>query len=203
MKNLLKYIIRNARLYLSRCTPVWNSASCYQCISGEGSMVHANGAIDNASGARSNIIIGNNTYVSGILKVALDSGTIVIGDSVYIGEGTRIYSCEYVRVGNNVQIAHNCNIFDNNIHSLDPSHRREEFVNNIHHGWSKLYDLKESSVIIKDNAWIGAGVTLLKGVTVGESSIIGAGSVVTEDVPAFTVVVGNPARVIKNLTFEI
>lgn len=194
-KNLRQFLKR----YVFRRGSVWKSSCYYECIGGEGSMVHIAGAIDNASGSKSNVVIGNETYVAGILKVASNSGSIVIGDRVYIGEGTRIYSSKSVRIGNDVQIAHNCNIFDNNIHSLDSSERRKEFFHNINHGWSKLYDLKESNVVIEDNAWLGACVTLLKGVSVGESAIIGAGSVVTEDVPAFTVVVGNPARVVKHL----
>ena len=54
-------------------------------------------------------------------------------------------------------------------------------------------------VVLKKNCWIGAGAVILPGVTVGENSIVGAGSVVTKDVPANTVVAGNPAKFIKNL----
>lgn len=54
----------------------------------------------------------------------------------------------------------------------------------------------DSYVVIKDGAWIGAGAIILPGVTVGTKSVVGAGSVVTRDVPAFAVVAGNPARVI-------
>ena len=54
-------------------------------------------------------------------------------------------------------------------------------------------------VLLKRNCWIGAGATILPGVTVGENAVIGAGAVVTKDVEANTVVGGNPARVIKRL----
>lgn len=54
-------------------------------------------------------------------------------------------------------------------------------------------------VVIKKNAWIGAGVTILPGVTIGENAIVGAASVVTKDVPANTIVVGNPARVMREV----
>lgn len=59
--------------------------------------------------------------------------------------------------------------------------------------------LRCKPIVIGDNAWIGANVIILTGVTVGENAIIGAGSVVTKDVPANTVVAGNPARVLKKL----
>ena len=57
-------------------------------------------------------------------------------------------------------------------------------------------------VLVKQGAWIGAGATILPGVTVGKNAIVGAASVVTHDVPDYAVVVGNPARVIKTLDAE-
>ena len=54
-------------------------------------------------------------------------------------------------------------------------------------------------IVIKDDVWIGMNVIILKGVTIGEGAIVGAGSVVTKDVPAWTVVAGNPAKVVKHL----
>ena len=58
-------------------------------------------------------------------------------------------------------------------------------------------DLK--AILIKKNAWIGAGAIILHGVTVGENSVVAAGSVVTKDVPDNTVVAGIPAKIIKNI----
>ncbi|GHE20262.1 hypothetical protein GCM10017767_07830 [Halomonas urumqiensis] len=54
-------------------------------------------------------------------------------------------------------------------------------------------------ITIEDNVWLGGGVIVLAGVTIGENSVIGAGAVVTKDIPANVVAVGNPARVIKAL----
>lgn len=62
-----------------------------------------------------------------------------------------------------------------------------------------IVDSKPSRVIIHDDAWIGAGSIILNGIEIGESAIIGAGSVVTKDVEPYTVVAGNPAKVIRRL----
>lgn len=64
---------------------------------------------------------------------------------------------------------------------------------NLRHG------LYTRPVLLKKNSWIGAGAIILPGVTVGENSIVGAGSVVTKDVPDNTIVVGNPAKVVRNV----
>lgn len=64
---------------------------------------------------------------------------------------------------------------------------------------TRVYPKKIAPVIIEDNCWIGANAILLPGVTIGRCSVVGAGSVVTKDVPPYSVVVGSPARVIKTM----
>lgn len=86
-----------------------------------------------------------------------------------------------ITLGDNVQIGPNVTIATDN------------------HDLKDHYILKCRPVTINNNAWIGANATILPGVTVGENAVIGAGSVVTKDVPANTVVAGNPARVIRTL----
>lgn len=68
------------------------------------------------------------------------------------------------------------------------------FINN--KNWECV---KTKNITIRDDAWIGMNCIILKGVTIGEGAIVGAGSVVTKDVPAWTLVAGNPARVIKQI----
>jgi acetyltransferase-like isoleucine patch superfamily enzyme len=62
--------------------------------------------------------------------------------------------------------------------------------------------VKMASIKIQDKVWLGMNVTVLKGVTIGEGSVVAAGSIVTKDVPPWTLVAGNPARVIKELPQE-
>lgn len=111
-----------------------------------------------------------------------------IGDYFYMNSYS-IIDCHYkITIGSRVQIGPHCYIADFD-HDLkvdirQPLHRMHE---------------KCAAVFIKDNVWIGSGVTVLKGVTIGKNSVIGAGSVVTHDIPDNVVAIGIPARVVKVL----
>jgi len=163
-----------------------------------GAVVHKTATIRNKSGRKEAIRIGPGSHVCGNLTVWNDGGCIEIGANSFVGECTRIYSVERIKIGNHVQIAHNCNIFDSNIHSLDFLQRRREFEQYLFRGLRKLHDLREAPIEIDDDVWIGAGAFVLKGVKIGKGAVVGAGSVVTKDVPSLAVVAGNPAKVIEH-----
>jgi len=145
------------------------------------------------------ITIADDSHILGILLTAKDRGNIKIGHHSFIGEGTRIYSVLGITIGNFVQIAHNVNIFDSNIHSIDPTERKQELIMNPFRGFIQFNDLQEKQVIIADNVWIGAGSFILKGVKIGENTVVGAGSVVVKDLPANVIAAGNPAKIIKTI----
>ena len=103
-------------------------------------------------------------------------------------------------IGDRVLIAHNCNIFDSNCHPIDKSDRLNDYLNLLRYGYNNLNgEVAINAVHICDDVWIGANSCVMKGVTIGEGSIVAAGSVVTKDVPSNVVVAGNPARIIKKL----
>lgn len=150
--------------------------------------------------------IGADCIVSGNFIFESSTGLIRIGNHSYIGGGTFI-SRSSIEIGNNVTIAWGGTFYDHDSHSLDYMKRRKDIddeLDDLRHGrnfiehkdWS---DVNSKSIKICDDAWIGMNVIILKGVTVGEGAIVGAGSVVTKDVPAWTVVAGNPAKVVKEL----
>ena len=155
--------------------------------------------IINNSKDRSKVRIGTGCHIVGILQVFDNCGEIIIGESCFVGDGTRLMSACRIILGNRVQLAHNINIFDSNIHSLNPEERHLEFVTNLSTGQIKLHDLKEQEVILGDNVWIGAGSIILKGVKIGDNTIVGAGSVVVKDLPANVIAVGNPAKIIRRI----
>jgi acetyltransferase-like isoleucine patch superfamily enzyme len=167
-------------------------------IVGKDAVIYKQAEISNGN-SKEAVTIGEGSHIAGMLLTAVNKGRISIGHHSFIGEGTRIFSVIGITIGNHVQIAHNVNIFDNNIHSLDPIKRQEEFIINTTRGFIQTNDWHEKEVIIGDNAWIGAGSIILKGVTIGENTIVGAGSVVVKDLPPNVIAAGNPAKVIKSI----
>ena len=124
--------------------------------------------------------MGEGSYVAAPLSgAALDK--VIIGKNVYINSNALLMSRGGITIEDNVMIAANAQIISNNHDPYD------------------LQILTCKPVLIKESAWIGAGATILPGVCIGKHAIVGAMSVVTKDVPDYSVVVGNPARVVKEL----
>lgn len=147
------------------------------------------------------ITIGDRSFIRGSLEVQRAGGIINVGKKCYIGDGTRIWSAESIIIGDNVLIAHNCNIFDNDTHPKDIKERRMDAEDIIWNGIRRDFSsLEKKEIVISDDVWIGANVSILKGVSIGKGSIIGTGSVVTCDIPAGSIAVGNPAKVIKKIS---
>jgi acetyltransferase-like isoleucine patch superfamily enzyme len=166
---------------------------------GEGSKFYEESKVINLQNERSNICLGNNTHVRGCLQVFKQGGKILIGDYCYVGENSYIWSAGEIIIGNNVLIAHGVNIHDNISHPLNSTARHNDYLRIL--GLKEFpiedFDLKAQKIIINNNVWIGFNSIILKGVNIGEGAIVGAGSVVTKDVPPFTIVAGNPAMVIR------
>lgn len=117
------------------------------------------------------VFLGPNSKIGGVLTIGRN--TTIVGEARMSGE---------ITIGQNVIIASGCHILTNNHDIIDP--------NALPYGTN--YSTKK--VIICDNCWIGAKVTILPGVIIGEGSVIGAGSVVTKNVDKLSIVAGNPAK---------
>lgn len=146
------------------------------------------------------IRIGRKTMILGTLNVFPSGGQIEIGEFCFVGEHSQIWSEHSVTIGNNVLISHNVNIIDTNSHELNAEERTASTRRFLSEGHSmQKGNVDTAPIIIKNGAWINLNAIVLKGVTIGEGAIVAAGAVVTKDVPAFSLVAGNPAKVMKML----
>lgn len=155
----------------------------------------------NGTGDPDRMTIGPFSLICGELIVHPLGGCIKIGKRCFLGPGSRVWSSASVTIGDYVLMSHNVNIHDNISHSLDWRERRTEIDRVLPYAtlYAHDFDIKSSPLVIEDDVWIGFGATILGGVKIGRGAIIGAGTMVTKDVAPFTVVVGNPMRVIKLL----
>lgn len=113
--------------------------------------------------------------------------------SIRIGDGcgftgTTIVAAELITIGNRVLVGANCTIVDTDFHPLTRVKRERDILDGAH-----------APVVIEDDVFIGMNSLVLKGVSIGANSVIGAGSVVTHDIPPSVIAAGNPARVISQL----
>lgn len=154
-----------------------------------------------------NLIIGSHSIIGGSFIFENGLGKISVGKRVHIGNGNKFISINQIRIGDDVTIAWGCTFYDHNSHSviweLRSGDTEQEFYD-IKNGYTAIQNKDWSNVVSKpiivdDKAWIGMNATILKGVHIGEGAIVAAGSVVTKDVPAWTMVGGNPATVLKHL----
>ncbi|GIQ74318.1 acetyltransferase [Bradyrhizobium sp. RD5-C2] len=155
--------------------------------------------IRNIRGDSDKIVVGHNSRILGELLTFAHGGEIKIGEWCYVGEGTRIWSAASIEIGNRVLISHSANVFDNLTHPLRPTERHRQVQQIFTRGHPSDISLDESPVTICDDAWVGAGAMVLRGVTVGQGAIVAAGAVVTKDVAPFTIVAGNPAVLVREL----
>jgi len=171
-------------------------------ILGKGSEFSHSSRTINPSAKRENIIIGESSHIYGELLVFGYGGKIKIGSFSFIGDNSRIWSGESISIGDHVFISHNCNIFDTNSHETNYLERKESHLYRLKNNLTTNIkgNVETAAIVIEDQVWISFNVIILKGVRIGKGSIIAAGSVVTKDVEPFSLVAGNPAKLIKTMT---
>ncbi len=123
------------------------------------------------------IVNGNFCFYYDADIILFKNAKLYLGNS-FINSNAKIRCHSSITIGDNCAISHDFIVMDSNAHYLEN-------------------DKKTKPVIIEDNVWIGTRVIVLSGVTIGEGAVVAAGSVVTKDVPAHSLVGGNPAKIIK------
>lgn len=147
-----------------------------------------------------NFVAGEHLRIEAVSEYygSVYSPEIVIKDNVILNDFVHIGAVNYVEIGNNVLMASKIYISDHNhgnyngLFQSSPATKPSTRPLN-----------SNSKVIIGDNVWIGEFVTILSGVTIGAGSIVGSNSVVSKNIPANSIAVGSPARVVKNFDFEV
>lgn len=132
--------------------------------------------------------VGRNFRI-GLGSRILEPGHVTVGDDVFFGPGTYITSPTEVLIGNRVMFGPQVMLIGGD-HDLGPSELPMRF---------RPAPPNPPPIVIEDDAWIAARVTILKGVRIGRGAVIGAGSLVTREIPARVVAAGNPCRVLRSL----
>jgi acetyltransferase-like isoleucine patch superfamily enzyme len=143
--------------------------------------------------------IGSRSNIEGSLVFEKSDAAIVIGSRTHIGGGTLVAAAARIEIGDDVLLAFDVLVMDHNSHAVRFAQRQNDVTTWIQ-GEKDWSHVAMAPVRILNKSWIGARSIILKGVTVGEGGIVAAGSVVTSDVPPWTIVGGNPARLIRELT---
>ena len=143
------------------------------------------------------IQIGQNSIVRCRIKFDGPKGVVRIGDRCYLG-ASHLVCHTGITIGDDVIMSWGVTVVDHDSHSLLWEERQND-VSEWMRGVKRWDTVAISPVTIHAKVWIGFGASILKGVTIGEGAVVGAESVVTQDVPPYTVVAGNPARVLRRL----
>lgn len=149
-----------------------------------------------------NVSIGNQCIVDGQISTETEYSKVKIGNQVFVGGGSIIDCVCEITIEDNVLISYQCIIQDSDNHSTKFSLRKNDVIdwmNNQSHNWDVT---PKKPVIIERGAWLGARSIVLKGVRIGEGAVVAAGSVITKDVKPWTIVGGNPARLIREIPLD-
>ena len=147
------------------------------------------------------VVLGNHVscYAGCSFSIG-EKGFCRVGDFTLLN-GALIMAEERIEIGSYCLISWNVGIADSDFHPLEPALRRRDAL-----ALAPYYkdrparpEISKRPVSIGDNVWIGMGAVILKGVTIGENSVVAAGSIVTRSVPPNSVVAGNPAQLVKQL----
>jgi acetyltransferase-like isoleucine patch superfamily enzyme len=182
MRSLPSFIISTGRAIGTRLK---TAKARSEARLGRGAKVAWTGDIVNIRGMREAISIGAQSHIAGQILTFAHAGQIKIGQWVFVGQGTRIWSSAQVEIGDRVLISHGCEIHDTESHPLDPKARAEQTRAILTTGHPReIEGIRAAPIRIGDDVWIGFGAVIRRGVTIGDRAIVGARAVVDRDVPA-------------------
>lgn len=156
-----------------------------------------NARLVNRNGAEA-IQVADNCVIRGILRAEF-KGAIEIGAFVYVGDGSLLSAANRIDIGEGTLLAHNVQIFDNDTHPTDAVQRVADFKKKLGIRPEITINIANAPVSIGKRCWIGMNSIVMKGVKIGDDTIVASGSVVVSDLPSNVVAAGNPAKPIKTM----
>lgn len=146
--------------------------------------------------AERRVRIGRDCVIRGIIRCE-GEGRVQIGDLVYIGDEVIVSARTGVRIGEGSLLAHRAQVFDNDTHPTDAAEREAHYRAILKLGPRRDFAIPSAPVSIGARCWIGFGAAVMKGVSLGDETIVAAGAVVTRDAPKGSTLAGIPARPVK------
>lgn len=190
-------LLGNASGAEARAAEAWTQFDRQARVAG-GVLLGPNAWCVNSLAEPDRISLAENAVCRGLLRIEkFGAGRITVGAQAYLGDDCLLSSSAGIDIGEHVLVAHGVQIFDNDSHPTDAAARIGDYASVLTQ--SERATIAAAPVRIAARAWIGFNAIILKGVTIGEESVVAAGSVVTRDVPARSVAAGNPAVVVKKL----
>jgi acetyltransferase-like isoleucine patch superfamily enzyme len=150
--------------------------------------------------SQDHVRIGESAICRGIIRIEnFKPGHVVIGAFTYMGDDCILSCAERIEIGRYTMLAHGVQVFDNDSHPINATERQHDYLILLGHATPPRPPIATAPIIIGEHVWIGLESIILKGVRIGDNSIIAAGSVVTRDIPANVIAAGNPARVVRQI----
>ena len=142
------------------------------------------------------ITIGDDCIIHGNITIYSQNAKITIGNRVYIGTDTTLFCYDKIVFKDDILVSWGCTFIDTNAHAIKWDSRKND-VMNWHIGSKDWSSVEHAGITVENRTWVGFNSTILKGVVLGEESIVAAGSVVSKSVSPNIIVGGNPASFIK------
>ena len=142
--------------------------------------------------------VGENSIVHSVISFDREDSKLTIGSRTFIGKSFLVCADE-IEIGDDVMVSWGVTILDHDSHNLEFSKRADDVLNWCA-GIKDWTHVKVLKVQISNKVWIGCNAIIIRGITIGEGAVIAAGAVVTKDVPPWTIVAGNPAKIIRELS---
>jgi galactoside O-acetyltransferase len=143
------------------------------------------------------LLVGEDSIIHADISFEESGGIIQIGSRTFVGRSDFVCYRSLV-VGDDVIMSWGITVVDHDSHSLEWAKRKND-VRDWRKGQKNWEHVPHAPVVVGHKAWVGFNVSILKGVTIGEGAVIGACSVVTRDIPPYSLAVGNPAKVVRSL----